>query len=104
MIYGYLRCSTNDKKQDIDRQKRDVKALVNEKIDKIYYEYESGTKIDREQLNCLLDIVKEGDTIVCTEVSRISRSTKQLCEIIELAKDNKLKLVFGGFIVDCTKE
>lgn len=104
MIYGYLRCSTNDKKQDIDRQKRDVKALVNEKIDKIYYEYESGTKIDREQLNCLLDIVKEGDTIVCTEVSRISRSTKQLCEIIELAKDKKLKLVFGGFIVDCTKE
>ena len=104
MIYGYLRCSTNEKKQDIDRQKRDVKALVNEKIDKIYYEYESGTKIDREQLNCLLDIVKEGDTIVCTEVSRISRSTKQLCEIIELAKDKKLKLVFGGFIVDCTKE
>lgn len=104
MIYGYLRCSTNEKKQDIDRQKRDVKSLVNEKIDKIYYEYESGTKVDREQLNCLLDTVKEGDTIVCTEVSRISRSTKQLCDIIELAKDKKLKLIFGGFIVDCTKE
>lgn len=104
MIYGYLRCSTNEKKQDIDRQKRDVKALVNEKIDKLFYEYESGSKIDREQLNCLLDIVKEGDTIVCTEVSRISRSTKQLCDIIELAKDKKLKLIFGGFVVDCTKE
>ena len=104
MIYGYLRCSTNELKQDIKRQERDIKALISEKIDKIFYEYESGTKVDREQLNNLFDIVKSGDTIVCTEVSRISRSTKQLCEIIELAKDKKLKLIFGGFIVDCTKE
>jgi len=103
-VYGYLRCSTNEVRQDIKRQERDIKALVNEPIDKIYFEYESGTKTDRQQLNELLTIVESGDCIVCTEVSRISRSTKQLCEIIELAKDKKLKLIFGGFVVDCTKE
>ena len=104
MIYGYLRCSTNEKRQDIKIQERKIKTLVNDPVDKIYYEYGSGAKLDRVQLNELLSVVANGDTIVCTEVSRISSSTKQLCEIIELAKEKKLKLIFGGLIVDCTKE
>lgn len=104
MIYGYARCSTNEELQDIQRQVREIIALgVKDKYN-IFTEYESGTKTDRIELNKLLNTVKPGDTIVATEVSRISRSTKQLCEIIELAKNRKLKLIFGGFIVDCTKE
>jgi DNA invertase Pin-like site-specific DNA recombinase len=70
----------------------------------IFKEYESGTKINRRELNRLLNTVCEGDTIIATEVSRITRSTKQLCEIIEIAKNKHLKLIFGMFIVDCTKE
>lgn len=27
MIYGYARCSTNEERQDIDRQKRELQAL-----------------------------------------------------------------------------
>lgn len=101
--YGYARCSTDENKQDINRQKRELKALgcVDEK--NIYWEYESGTKIDRIELNRLLDQVKAGDTIVTTEVSRITRSTKQLCEIIEKVKEKQLKLVIGGFVVDCSQ-
>ena len=67
-------------------------------------EYESGTKVNRAELNKLLNIVKTGDTIVSTEVSRITRSTKQLCDIIELAKDKHIKLVLGNFVVDCSRE
>lgn len=104
MIRGYVRCSTDETKQNIDRQVRDIKALVNEDKVEIYQEYESGIKEDRKELNRLLKEVNTGDTIVATEVSRITRSTKQLCEIIEFAKNNKIKLVFGNFIVDCTKE
>ena len=66
MIYGYLRCSTNEERQDIKRQERDIKTLVDGEIDKIYFEYESGTKLDRVQLNELLAVVNTGDTIVCT--------------------------------------
>ena len=69
----------------------------------IYWEYESGTKVDRIELNKLFEKVDEGDTIVATEVSRITRSTKQLCEIVEVAKNKHLKLVIGGFVVDCSK-
>lgn len=103
MVYGYARCSTNETKQDIDRQKRELKKY-GVKDSNIYFEYESGTKTDRVQLNRLLDIVKIGDTIVVTEVSRLTRSTKHLCNIIEIAKDKHLKLIIGTFIVDCTNE
>ena len=101
-IYGYARCSTDETKQNIERQIKELKELGATK-ETIYLEYESGTKIDRVQLNRLLERVKKGDVIVSTEVSRITRSTKQLCDIIELVQERELKLILGGFIVDCTK-
>ncbi len=101
--YGYARCSTDEDKQDINRQKRELKMLGCTQEENMYWEYQSGTKIDRVELGKLFDKVVEGDTIITTEVSRITRSTKQLCEIIEIVKEKHLKLVIGGFIVDCTK-
>lgn len=103
MIYGYARCSTNEKMQDINRQVRELKRQGATDTT-IYLEYESGTKVNRTELNKLLNIVQSGDTIIATEVSRITRSTKQLCDIIELAKDKHIKLVLGTFVVDCSKE
>ncbi len=103
MIYGYARCSTNEKQQDINRQVRELKQQGATDTT-IYLEYESGIKENRVELNKLLNIVKSGDTIIATEVSRITRSTKQLCDIIELAKGKHIKLVLGNFIVDCSKE
>ena len=61
-------------------------------------------KADRAELKKLLSVVQSGDTILATEVSRITRSTKQLCDIIELAKEKHIKLVLGSFVVDCSKE
>lgn len=103
MIYGYARCSTNEQLQDINRQVRELKQQG--AIDTtIYLEYESGTKTNRAELQKLLSVVQTGDTILATEVSRITRSTKQLCDIIEFSKERKIKLVLGNFVVDCTKE
>ena len=103
MIYGYARCSTNEKMQDINRQVRELKQY-GATDSTIYLEYESGTKENRAELSKLLNIVQNGDTIVSTEVSRITRSTKQLCDILEYAKERHLKLVLGSFVVDCSKE
>lgn len=103
MIYGYARCSANEQLQDINRQVRELK-LKGASDTTIYLEYESGTKVDRVELLKLLNVIKIGDTLIATEVSRITRSTKQLCEIIELAKAKKIKLVLGNFVVDCSKE
>ena len=101
MIYGYARCSTNEKLQDIRRQVRELKQQ-GATDETIYLEYESGTKVNRPELMKLLHIVGAGDSIVSTEVSRITRSTKQLCDILELAKQRHIKLILGSFVVDCT--
>lgn len=103
MIYGYARCSTNEKLQDINRQVRELKQQGATDTT-IYLEYESGAKVNRAELLKLLNVVQAGDTIIATEVSRITRSTKQLCDIIELAKTKHIKLILGNFIVDCSRE
>lgn len=103
MTYGYCRCSTNEAKQDIERQRRELRKLgINDS--NIYFEYESGAKTDRIELNRLLAIVKPQDTIATTEVSRLTRSTRQLCELIEFAKEKQLELIIGTFRVDCRKD
>ena len=99
MIYGYARCSTNETKQDIDRQVRELKAAGAEKV---YLEYEHGDSAVKQQLSDLLENAAAGDEILTLEVSRLARSTKQLCEIIELVKDKRLKLsIVGSITVDC---
>lgn len=104
MIYGYARCSTNEERQDIDRQKRELFSLGVTENKYIYWEYESGMKDDRAELQKLFDIVSEGDTIATTEVSRLTRSTKHLCDILQTVKDKRLILDIGGsFRVDCSK-
>ena len=92
MIYGYARCSTSEDRQDINRQKRELAKLgVDEK--NIYFEYASGTVKDRTELNRLLNTVKQGDTIAVTEVSRLTRTTAHLCEILSFIQEKHLQLL-----------
>ena len=99
MIYGYARCSTNESKQDINRQIKELKAAG---ADEVIFEYEHGDAKTKKQLQMLMDIAKEGDTIITLEVSRLSRSTQQLCEIIEAIKSKRMRLVIVGSItIDC---
>lgn len=100
MVYGYARCSTNEGKQDIQRQTRELKAAGAEQI---FLEYEHGDSAIKEQLSTLLESAAAGDTILTLEVSRLARSTKQLCDIIEKVKEKKLKLtIVNSICVDCT--
>ena len=97
--YGYARCSTNESKQDIDRQVRELKAAGAKEV---YLEYEHGDTVVKQQLSELLSRVEAGDEILTLEVARLARSTKQLCEIIELVKEKRLKLsIVGSITVDC---
>jgi len=100
MKHGYARCSTNESKQDIDRQVRELKQAGAEHI---FLEYEHGDAAVKCQLSSLLEQAEEGDTIITLEVSRLARSTKQLCEIIEVIRSKRLRLVIVGSItVDCS--
>ena len=99
MNYGYARCSTNENRQDIDRQVRELKAAGAEEI---FLEYEHGDAAVKKQQQTLFDTAQEGDTIITLEVPRLARSTKQLCEIIEIINAKHLRLVIVGSItMDC---
>ena len=99
MNYGYARCSTNETKQDINRQVRELKAAGAEEI---VVEYEHGDSKIKSQQAAMFDQAAAGDTIIVLEVSRLARSTQQLCEIIECVREKHLRLVIVGSItLDC---
>ena len=96
---GYARCSTNESKQDINRQVRELKAAGAEEI---FIEYEHGDSKIKSQQAAMFDQAVAGDTIIVLEVSRLARSTQQLCEIIEIIRQKCLRLVIVGSItLDC---
>lgn len=84
MLIGYARVSTEE--QSLDRQ---IDALVKYGVDErnIYKEKITGTKRDREQLNKMINELKENDVVIVADLTRISRSTKDLLEIVEKIKD-----------------
>ena len=99
MNRGYSRCSTNESKQDINRQVRELKAAG---ADVVYMEYEHGDAKVKSQQRAMFAESEEGDTIIVLEVSRLARSTQQLCEIIEVIREKHLRLVIVGSItLDC---
>ena len=99
MTYGYARCSTNETKQDINRQVRELKAAGAEEI---FLEYEHGDSRVKPQQAQMFAQAKAGDTIITLEVPRLARSTQQLCEIIDRVREKRLRLVIVGSItLDC---
>ena len=99
MDYGYSRCSTNETRQDINRQVRELKQAGAEQI---FVEYEHGDAKVKSQQVQMFTQAQAGDTIIVLEVSRLARSTQQLCEIIDLVREKHLRLVIVGSItLDC---
>ena len=99
MDYGYSRCSTNETRQDINRQVRELKTAG---AVEIFMEYEHGDAKVKSQQEAMFAQAQPGDTIIVLEVSRLARSTQQLCEIIEIVRQKHLRLVIVGSItLDC---
>lgn len=74
-----MRVSTFD--QNLDRQEQQLKEVGCEQI---FYEKVTGTKRDRPELNRMLEFLRPGDTVIVTDLTRLSHSTKNLLEITEL--------------------
>ena len=99
MTYGYARCSTNETKQDINRQVRELKAAGAEHI---FLEYEHGDSKVKSQQAAMFAQAQAGDTIITLEVPRLARSTQQLCEIIDQVRERRLRLmIVGSITLDC---
>ena len=103
MKYLYMRASTNETKQSLQRQEKFGRDN-NIPEANWFKEFASGANNDRVELNRLLSMVKENDEIYAIDPSRVTRSLKFMMELLDLAKEKKIKLVMGDFILDCTGE
>lgn len=78
MVIGYARVSTLE--QNLDRQ---IDNLTAYGCEKIYQEKMTGTKADRPEFRAMLDALRPGDVLVTDSFSRLSRSTKDLLDLVE---------------------
>lgn len=78
MKIGYARVSTQD--QNLDRQLDNLRAAGCERI---FNEKMTGTKSDRPELKTMLLTLRSGDILVIDSFSRLSRSTKDLLDLVE---------------------
>ena len=84
---GYVRVSSQDQNQE-----RQIRQLNEIGIDIIYQEKVSGATINREQLQKMLNELQPGDIIYVTDLTRITRSTKDLFLLIDCIKNKDVNL------------
>lgn len=87
MLIGYARVSTDD--QNLDLQ---LDALSNVNCETIYEDRISGTKSERPGLQNALKYIREGDILVVWRLDRLSRSLKDLIEIVNKLEERKIGL------------
>lgn len=102
MIYGYARTST--KKQidgnSIENQRGILKKFGAEQI---FEDNFTGFSKNRPELDKLLSIIKNGDTLICAKLDRIARSILHGRQILQELKERGVKLhiiEFGGVLDD----
>ncbi len=82
MVYGYCRVSTK-RQGDGNSLEAQKELLLANGAEKIYEELFTGTKIDRPELDKLINSVQQGDMIIVTKLDRMARSISQGTELIE---------------------
>lgn len=86
-LIGYARVSSKDQ-----NDAKQIRALEKAGCTKIYTEKVSGATTERPQLTQLFNDAKEGDIIIIQELSRLSRSTKDLLELVDTMKEKGIGL------------
>jgi DNA invertase Pin-like site-specific DNA recombinase len=77
MLIGYARVSTQDQNLDLQRE-----ALNQAGCKKVFEDKISGTRAERPGLIKVLEMLREGDTLVVWKLDRLGRSVKQLVDLV----------------------
>lgn len=78
MKIGYIRVSTEE--QNTGRQEALMESLG---VEKVFVDRCSGKNTDRPELAKMLEYIREGDTVIVSEISRLARNTRDLLEIVD---------------------
>lgn len=95
MIVGYVRVSTVEQ-----NEARQLATMEKYNVDRVFQEKVSAKDTNRLELKAMLDFVREGDSIVIHDFSRLARSTKDLLEIVETLEDKRVTLVSAKENID----
>ncbi len=88
MFIGYARVSTDDQNLDLQRD-----ALIKAGCEKIYGDQMTGSKISRPGLDEAIAFARPNDTLVVWRLDRLSRSLKDLIEVVSLLNTKNIGLV-----------
>ena len=83
MIYGYARVSTKGQAKDGNSLEAQEAELKKAGAEKIYTDAYTGTQTHRPELDKLIGVLQDGDTIVVTKLDRIARSLRQGIDLID---------------------
>jgi DNA invertase Pin-like site-specific DNA recombinase len=86
-LVGYARVSTDDQNLNLQRD-----ALSQSGCEKIFEDRLSGSKAERPGLDQVLQYARAGDTIVVWRLDRLSRSLKDLIEMVTLLEAKEIGL------------
>ena len=94
MVYGYIRVSSD--KQTVENQRFEIQKFCDEKhlqVDGWIEETISGTKsYTKRELGRLLRRTKAGDTIICSELSRLGRNLFMIMEILNICMNKECRV------------
>jgi len=96
MVYGYLRVSTEMQDENVQKIGVDKKAELLGLViqDYIIDRGISGTKEpEKRELGRLLKLVKDGDIIIASELSRLGRNMYMVMRILEFCMKNNVKVI-----------
>ena len=93
----YIRCSTEEQ-----NEARQIKQAEEVKADKIFIDKASGKNRERTELKKMFDFVREGDTVICSDISRIARNTKDLLNIVEELQSKSVEFISLKENIDTT--
>ena len=95
MKVGYIRVSSKD--QNIARQEVIMKELD---VEKVFIDKLSGKNKNREQLNEMMEYVRQGDTVVVESISRFARNTKDLLVLVEQLTEKGVQFISKKETID----
>ena len=73
----YARVSTQEQ-----NEARQIEAAKQADCEKVFIDKASGKNADRKQLKALLEFVRQGDTVIVSDISRLARNTSDLLSIV----------------------
>ncbi|WP_415461021.1 recombinase family protein [Bifidobacterium psychraerophilum] len=79
MIIGYARVSTLEQNEQLQTD-----PLTNAGCERLFVENASGAKAHRPELGYLLDVLREGDTLIVWKLDRLGRSVQNLVDLMSL--------------------